>query len=390
MYELGDTMENLKKAISPELNQNLIQIIFSNKRTKESVDKVKIRPILIKGELNFQMTMTVGKKEYHSNLPKEALVEKIEDLLLHQFKQMELRSATKTITAIVSKKGKATVKVRKECHEVTGDLSHNRQKKYILEAGTKIPFLIDLGVMTQEGKIVHSKYDKFRQINRFLEFIRDILPYLPNDREITIIDFGCGKSYLTFAMYYYLKVLKNYDIRIIGLDLKEDVIAHCNELKEKYGYEKLNFYQGDIESFQGVQKVDMVVTLHACDTATDYALDKAVRWGAKVILSVPCCQHELNGQIECEMLEPILKYGLLRERFAALATDGLRAELLEMAGYRTQILEFIDMEHTPKNLLIRAVLTNQKAKNEKAYEELRDFLNASPTLERLLKEGLPL
>lgn len=383
-------MEQLKKAINSELNQNLRQIMISNRRKKEGAGKVKIRPVLIKDELSFQASVTVGKKEIHTNYSAEQLLRQIETWLIEDFKQLELLSAGKTITAMVSKKGKVTMKVKQECHEPMRDLAHNRQKQYILEIGTKVPFLIDLGVMTQEGRVVHSKYDKFRQINRFLEFIEDILPYLPKDREVTIIDFGCGKSYLTFAMYYYLKVLKNYDIRIIGLDLKEDVIAHCNELKEKYGYEKLNFYQGNIESFDGVQQVDMVVTLHACDIATDYALDKAVRWGAKVILSVPCCQHELNGQIQSKMLEPILKYGLLRERFAALATDGLRAELLEMAGYRTQILEFIDMEHTPKNLLIRAVKTDQRAGNETAYRELCDFLNVSPTLERLWKEGIQL
>lgn len=171
--------------------------------------------------------------------------------------------------------------------------------------------------MTEEGKIVHARYDKFRQINRFLEFVEDILPRLPKDREVTILDFGCGKSYLTFAIYYYLKELNGFDVRIIGLDLKEDVIEECNQLAEKYGYEKLTFLTGDIASYTGANEVDMVVTLHACDTATDYALEKAVQWNAKVILSVPCCQHELNRQIHCEALEPVLKYGILKERLAA-------------------------------------------------------------------------
>ena len=200
-----------------------------------------------------------------------------------------------------------------------------RKKKYVLEEGVPVPFLQDLGVMTQDGKIVRAKSDKFRQINRFLEFIEDILPELDKGRELTILDFGCGKSYLTFAMYYYLHELKEYDIRIIGLDLKKEVICHCNELSEKYGYEKLRFLEGDIADYTGVNKVDMVVTLHACDTATDYALAKAVGWDAKVILSVPCCQHELNRQIRNEVLEPVLRYGLLKERMAALITDGLRA-----------------------------------------------------------------
>ena len=200
-----------------------------------------------------------------------------------------------------------------------------------------------------------ARYDKYRQINRFLEFIRDVLPDLPSGREITVVDFGCGKSYLTFAVYYYLNRLLGLDVRMIGLDLKADVIRECSRLAEKYGYEKLTFCVGDIASYQGASAVDMVMTLHACDTATDYALEKAVRWGARVILSVPCCQHELNRQIACEPLGPVLKYGLLKERMAALLTDGLRAGRLECEGYAVQILEFIDMEHTPKNILIRAV-----------------------------------
>ncbi len=380
-------MEQLKNVIREELNCNLNQIIISNQRKKDAVKKVKIRPVLIKDELYFQASETVDKKEIHTNYTAEQLLPKIETWLREQFKQLELTSATHTIHALVSKKGKATIKVKNECNERKQPLEHNRKKEYIIESGKPIDFLVDLGVMTKEGKIVHAKYDKFKQINRFLEFIEDILPHLPKDREVTIIDFGCGKSYLTFAMYHYLKVMKEYDIRIIGLDLKEDVIAYCNQLKERYGYEKLNFYQGNIESFEGVSHVDMVVTLHACDTATDYAIDKAVRWGASVILSVPCCQHELNGQMHSELLEPIMQYGLLRERFCAIATDGLRAQLLEMAGYRTQILEFIDMEHTPKNLLIRAVKTGKKANNRAEYERLRDFLSVEPTLERLWKDG---
>ena len=257
----------------------------------------------------------------------------------------------------------------------------------MLEEGVPVPFLQDLGVMTQDGKIVRAKSDKFRQINRFLEFIEDILPELDKGRELTILDFGCGKSYLTFAMYYYLHELKEYEITIIGLDLKKEVIRHCNELSEKYGYEKLHFYQGDIASYTGRDEVDMVVTLHACDTATDYALEKAVKWNAKVILSVPCCQHELNRQIANKELYPIMDYGILKERMAALLTDGIRAKLLENAGYETQILEFIDMEHTPKNLLIRAVKRQEGSK--KLPEELKVCMEAyhvKPTLADLLTE----
>lgn len=248
-------------------------------------------------------------------------------------------------------------------------------------------------MQTKEGKIVHSRYDKFRQMNRFLEFIEDIVPELPKDRESVIIDFGCGKSYLTFAMYYYLHELKHYDVRIIGLDLKADVIAHCQQLAEDYGYEKLTFLTGDIADYDGVDHVDMVVTLHACDTATDYALDKAVRWGAKVILSVPCCQHEVNRQIENELLQPVLKYGLIKERMSALLTDAIRANLLEEAGYQVQVLEFIDMEHTPKNILIRAVKQNTPLpfeKKEKLLDSLQTCMgiwNVNPLFYRLRLGG---
>jgi SAM-dependent methyltransferase len=281
-----------------------------------------------------------------------------------------------------------TIKQKVQKNEVKPkELSHNRKKRYILEEGTAIPFLVDLGVQTKEGKIVNSRYDKFRQINRFLEFIQDIVEALPKGRELTIVDFGCGKSYLTFAMYHYLKVMKGFDIRVIGLDLKEDVIAYCNELKEKYGYDKMSFTTGDIKNYTGVDAVDMVVTLHACDTATDYALEKAVKWGASVILSVPCCQHELNYQMKNEELNTVFKYGLLKERIAALVTDGLRAEMLEQCGYDTQVLEFIDMEHTPKNILIRAVKRNKETKPDfEKYDNCCKALGVDPMLGRLLKK----
>lgn len=319
---------------------------------------------------------------------------------MQQFRQMQIETAAEDVSVLTSKKGKVTIqRKKKRTKGIAADLAHNRKKKYILEEGIYVPFLEDLGVMTGEGRIIASKTDKFRQINRFLEFIRDILPELESGRELTILDFGCGKSYLTFAMYYYLHELKNYDIQIIGLDLKKDVIEQCGRLAEKYGYEKLKFLQGDIADYDGVDKVDMVVTLHACDTATDYALAKAVSWRAKVILSVPCCQHELNGQFVRKtgtasnedsskrrtLLGPVMDYGLIRERFAALVTDGLRAKYLESCGYETQILEFIDMEHTPKNILIRAVNKGEKSiRATKEIMQCEEFLQVKPTLGALL------
>ena len=381
-------MNELKQLLEEQLNKDLVQIVISGPRNGQPGSKIRIRPVLLKGELYFQTEQYLGPKVFHENWQARDLTGQILDWMRTSFKQLQLESAGLTATALVSKKGKVTVKKkqRQGCVKQL-QLEHNRKKRYILEEGKPVAFLVDLGVMTPEGQVVHARYDKFRQINRFLEFIQDVLPELPRDREITILDFGCGKSYLTFAMYEYLRVLHGLDVRIIGLDLKEDVIAHCNELSEKYGYEKLHFWLGDVADYEDVSHVDMVVTLHACDTATDYALYKAVKWGAKVILSVPCCQHELNGQLENEILQPVLRYGLLKERMAALITDGLRAELLTQQGYETQILEFIDMEHTPKNILIRAVRRNRPAGGKvEAYERCAQFLHVSGTLERLFRE----
>lgn len=375
----------LQKLLQDEIREGLYRITISGPRGDSEVSKVRIRPVEIKGKLLFQCQETVGTKEFHKNMTKDDVITRISDWMNGTFKQMQLESDTCTASVLVSKKGTMTIK-KKPHMKGTGkpvNLAHNRKKRYILEEGIPVPFLQDLGVMTKEGKIVRTRYDKFRQINRFLEFIEDILPQLPSDREITILDFGCGKSYLTFAMYYYLHVLKKYPIRVIGLDLKKDVIALCNRLSKKFGFENLTFLHGDIAGYEGVDQVDMVVTLHACDTATDYALAKAVKWGAKVILSVPCCQHEINKQIQNDLLSPILQYGLLKERMSALLTDGIRGQLLEMSGYRTQILEFIDMEHTPKNIMIRAIRQGKKADGA-ALETMMKELHVKPTLYGLL------
>lgn len=379
-------MQEIKALLEQSLNIDFVGATLSNPKEKNGVTKVKVRPILKQDVLLFQCEAHKNNQVFHENHEADKAVGVLADYM-NQFKQMQLETKTFRYTVLISKKGKVTIQKKKQAGCVKEvDLSHNRSKKYILQEGIAVPFLQDLGVMTSEGKIVRTKFDKFRQINRFLEFIEDILPQLAKDREVTILDFGCGKSYLTFAMYYYLHELKQYDVRIIGLDLKTDVIRHCNELSEKYGYEKLKFLEGNIADYTGVDEVDMVVTLHACDTATDFALDKAVGWNAKVILSVPCCQHELNGQMKSEILEPMLKYGLIKERMAALVTDALRAEYLESCGYDAQILEFIDMEHTPKNILIRAVKTGKKKENLGKIKECEEFLHINPMLGRLLKE----
>ena len=392
--------ETLASMLDDFINEQLNQIVLSNPVKKDLLQKVKVRPMLMKCALVFQAEEFTKTQAFHRNMNAEEAKAYLTEQLSGVFKQAEVLSELGSATVLISKKGTTTVKVRKHApakiqaakaeaqnrEALLEKLQHNRQKHYVIPEGHAVPFLVDLGVQTQDGKIVKSRYDKFRQINRFLEFIEDILPKLDKTRENVIIDFGCGKSYLTFAMYYYLHEMKGYPIRIIGLDLKKDVISHCGKLAEHYGYDKLQFYHGDIASYEGVDHVDMVVTLHACDTATDYALEKAVRWGAKVILSVPCCQHELNKQIKNDLLEPVLHYGLIKERMAALYTDALRAELLEQQGYRTQILEFIDMEHTPKNILLRAVYDGKPKHNEKEIREILDFLQVRPTLYELLRQ----
>lgn len=378
-------MDELRIYLEEVFCIELLSMVLSNPRDKEKAVKLRIRPVMKQGNLMFQFEVLKGKQVFHENLEAEQAVRRACEWMEH-FRQMQIDTKRERATVLVSKKGKVTIKRKKVSREnvQTQDLSHNREKHYLLKEGMDIPFLRDLGVMTQEGRIVRSRFDKFRQINRYLEFVDDILPKLSRDREITILDFGCGKSYLTFAMYYFLHELKGYQVRMIGLDLKEDVIVRCNELAEKYGYDHLKFLTGDIAQYEGVTKVDMVVTLHACDTATDYALAKAVSWGAEVILSVPCCQHELNREIQNEILSPVLSYGLLKERMAALVTDGLRAEYLKKEGYDTQILEFIDMEHTPKNILIRAVKTGKKVENQHIIEACEDFLHVKPTIGKLL------
>ncbi len=399
-------MDELRILLQENLNTEFVSAVLSNPRRKDETEKVRVRPLLKKGGLIFQIEAFRNRQAFHENLP---AAEACRELLRHMenMRQLQLETTEKLYTVLVSKKGKVTIKKKDRVGSVKlPQLEHNRKKHYILEEGVTVPFLVDLGVMTKDGKIVHSRYDKFRQINRFLEFIEDVLPQLDQRRkwksarksegnqnqaegkheELTILDFGCGKSYLTFAMYYYLHELKGYHIRIIGLDLKREVISHCNELAQKYGYKKLKFLEGNIADYTGVDQVDMVVTLHACDTATDFALAKAIGWNAKVILSVPCCQHELNRQIQNEILEPMLKYGLIKERMAALVTDALRAEYLEREGYDVQILEFIDMEHTPKNILIRAVKSGRQGENQESIRRCETFLHVSPTLGRLLED----
>ena len=385
-------MNQIEELLKRVLTSLLVDMVISGARGGGDFIKIKVRPVMIRDSLYFQVSRYTDKQVFHENMTAEDALETLSGWILHDFRQAQIRMQDEMVTVLVSKKGKATVKSKKAACIETQNLEHNRKKQYIIEEGTAVPFMIDLGVMTESGKIIRTRYDKYRQINRFLEFIEDILPELPTDRTVHIIDFGCGKSYLTFAMYYYLKVLKHYDIRITGLDLKQKVIEDCQALADRYGYDGLQFLCGDIADYNGTDEVDMVVTLHACDTATDYALYKVVKWHASVILSVPCCQHELNRKMQCETLSGAFQYGLIKERTAALMTDAMRGQLLEMKGYKTQLLEFIDMENTPKNILIRGVKSKEllpkaaRKQQMENYQKCRDFFGAELTLEKLFKE----
>ena len=400
-------------------NGTFRKMTFSDKRKKSlAFQKVTLRPIQAGGRLCCQAEYTYPKKVTHQNLPLAEAADFCLQLCTDTFKQINIFTETEQIQVLAAKPERPAIRRRPAANAVehlgslpigSGSaprplqsprapasvpgapiLSHNRQKHYRIPDGVPCDFLIRLGVMSPEGKVFPKAYAKFRQINRYLEIVEDVFPALPKDRTLRIIDFGCGKAYLTFAIYYYLKVLKGRDVEIIGLDLKEDVIDFCNQVAADLGYQELKFLKGDIADYTS-DHADMVVTLHACDTATDYALINAVKWNTKVILSVPCCQHELFKQIKNDLHQPMLKHGILKDRLTEYLTDGLRGLKLEACGYNVAMIEFTSLEHTARNILIKAVRSNAvgsaaKAKKEAAqrqYEALRDFYHVHPTIEQL-------
>lgn len=389
------TIESLAELLKEMVNKNLLiyGVLSSPSRNHRGNSlKVIVRPIMIKQKIMYQISDHDREQVKHRNVSEETLVYVICESLQQQFKQALFHTQEADYHILISNKQKMTI-LRKAPSKVKKETPlHNRKKHYILEEGTRIPFLVELGVMTAEGKVIAKMSDKFRQINRFVEMIADVVPYLERGKTIQIVDFGCGKAYLTFALYHYLHHVAGYTIEVVGLDLKREVIAKCQALAHTLGYHSLRFEVGDINDHCPAKPVDMVVSLHACDTATDAALEKAVRWNAAVILAVPCCQHELYSQVKNEGLALLLQHGILKERFAALATDAARAQLLTIAGYHTQILEFIDMEHTPKNLLIRAVRQKDKNDSPKAlneYIEFKNMLQITPSLEKRILHLIP-
>jgi len=368
----------------------LVRMIFSNKRKKSlEYNKVTIRPVKLSGQVMYQVEYTFEKKVTHENLDAASAYTKSMELVTNDFKQVNIFTATEDIQILASKPTKPE-KARITCKPATRGLptlEHNKTKQYVIADGKPCDFLIRLGVMDENGKVIQRHYSKFRQINRYLEIVEDVFPYLPKDKQLKIIDFGCGKAYLTFALYYYLRVLKDRDVKIIGLDLKKDVIAFCSKVAADLGYDGLEFLMGDIADYTN-DHADMVVTLHACDTATDYALINAVSWNTQVILSVPCCQHELFSQIHNDIHQPMLKYGILKDRLTEYLTDGLRGLKLEARGYDVAMIEFTSLEHTARNIMIKAVKNGnpdsaKAAKAQAQYEALRDFYQVKPTIEKL-------
>lgn len=378
-------------------NKNITKCIFSNMKGDYEYTKIIIKPLIIKNNFVYQFEQFKNNKAYHSNLTIEESIQKL-STIIENFYQYVVFTTEADIQIIRGKKDfnmKSTCNQKEIC-----SLEHNKVKRYILEEGTPIPFLIRLGIMGEDGKVFKKSYDKFRQINKYLEFIDETIKELKNkkyiDTHIKAVDFGCGKSYLTFALHYYLKNIQNMTFEVIGLDLKKDVIEHCNQIAKDLNMENIEFLTGDIKDFNKLKNVDLIFSLHACNNATDYSLLKGLELDAKAILAVPCCQHEFNQKMSQNKKSeffafenPIGKHGILLEKFASLATDALRAQVLELCGYKTQVMEFIDMEHTPKNILIRGIKENPNKnileKKLQEYEIYKKFLGIEPLLDTLLK-----
>ncbi len=367
------------------------KIVFS--KGVSSYKKAVMTVKTIGGRRVYQIERFTEKQAFHENIEMDVFKDVVFMLMKEEFMAMNAFTGERDYQVSITKKGKLLVNktkasnklIKNEAVSSIYNAGNNRRKNYLLEEGKEIAPLYDMGIFSKEGKVINSMYDKFKQINRFIEMVDDVIG---DEKKLNIIDFGCGKSYLTFVVYYYLNEVKGIDATVTGLDLKEDVIRKCNVAAKKYGYDKLHFELGDINGYKTDAPVDMVITLHACDTATDYALFNAINWKARYILSVPCCQHEVNKEISCDALKPLMKYGIIKQRTSELVTDSLRAELLTYMGYKTQLLEFIDIAHSPKNLLIRAVKENISSnKREEALENSRamcKMFGVEPTLLKLI------
>ena len=389
---LSELMENIK-------DNKLIKIVFSDRQDGD-FNKIIMKSLSLKSAKNIQIESFKDNKAFHKNIELNNFQE-IENILkeyIENFKQILLQIESLDISFM--KKKENFIKKENKNNLIKNSNEHNKKKKYILNEGEKIDFLIELDLMSVEGKILKSSYNKFKQINKYLEFIDDVIVELKTkkliDNHINILDFGCGKSYLTFALYYYLKhYRKDLSFSIVGLDLKKDVIEFCNKVAQKLDYKNLEFLNGNIKDYDRTKKVDLVFSLHACNNATDYSLEKALSLNAKAILAVPCCHHEFFEKIQknknsgfYNTLKIIADNGIVLDKFASLATDSFRSLTLELCGYKTRMIEFIDMEHTPKNILIKAIKSKSSNLKEKLkeYNRLKKFLGIQPLLEELTRK----
>lgn len=382
-------MDNLTHALEGILQGDPHRLVLSKPRDKSAKYK---KTVITKSPTCFGVEQFTEKQAFHHTIPAAGLADFCTSAMENDYLQLNAWDNTHEQMLLISRSGKVTAGKKAISPDAPPPVTtHNRQKNYLLPQGIAIPPLVDMGVLTREGKVVQSMYDKWKQINKFIEIIDDAIRDKPPEK-LNVIDFGCGKSYLTFVLYYYLTQVRGIAVKMVGLDLKAEVIAKCTETAERYGYSGLQFELGDIGGYSCDFPVDMVITLHACDTATDYALYNAIRWNAAMIFSVPCCQHELNGQMASDRLSLLTRYGIIKERTAALLTDAIRGNLLESCGYKTQLLEFVDLSHTPKNILIRAVRgTVSPARRAKALAEVENVVEdfgLKPTLYELLKERL--
>lgn len=364
----------------------IVKICASAKLAKESkYQKIVIRPITLKGKPTFQAEAFTDKQAFHQNFPFDNLCDWIEQNVVGQFKQILVQTIEADVTYLTSKNGKTT-RIVKAHDRQTSDLgANNRNKKYLINEGDDVPALIELGIFTAERKVAAKMYDKFKQINRFLEILDDVFADY-SAKTLTMLDFGSGKAYLSFIAYYYFSQIKHIDVEIIGYDLKADVVRHCNELARKFGYEKLHFVIADVtKDVLSDKRIDAVLSLHACDVATDYALNYVATHNVKYVFSVPCCQHEINNDIKRGGdLDVLLKYGIIKERVSALLTDSVLAMVLEDLGYKVDVLEFVDFAHSPKNLMIRAVLRGAaNYKNKNTIENLQKRYGFTQTFAKL-------
>ena len=371
-------------------NSNEILKISASNSTKDcKFFRIVLRPVMLKNALCFQAEKFKGAQVFHENIAHDNLSEWLESNVVARFKQVCVVLKDKDVTYLFSNGKVKRLEKITQSKKINVMQSNNRQKNYILNEGDDIPAFVDLGIFTKDGKIVKSMFDKFKQINRFVEIIDDVLKRYDGN-EITLLDFGCGKSYLTFIIYHYLVNVKNVNAKIIGYDLKSDVVEHCNELARKYGYSNLWFVVADVSKDKLYdEKIDVVVSLHACDTATDYALHYAISHNVPYIFSVPCCQHEVNQTVKNGDgdLDILLKYGIVKERVSALLTDTIRAMLLEDEGYSVDVMEFVDLAHSPKNLMLRAEKSNKrkKYKNRVKITELMEKYDFQQKLFQLLQ-----